>query len=59
MGPPLRLTAPMQIAAEDSAVVVRPRLRRQPGTTPRTCPDEILALVFASLSPTDRNACSR
>jgi hypothetical protein len=38
MGPPLRLTVPMQIATEDSAVVVPPRLRRQPWTTPRTCP---------------------
>ncbi|AQK44657.1 F-box protein [Zea mays] len=60
MAPPqqLLLTAPLQVAAggsgSDSSSSFAPPARDYT----QDLPDEILALVFASLSPTDRNACS-
>jgi hypothetical protein len=59
MGPPLRLTAPMQIAPEDSGSGSSSSFAPLAWDYIQDLPDEILALVFASLSPTDRNACSR
>jgi hypothetical protein len=58
MGPPLRLTAPMQIAAEDSDSGSSSSFAPPAQDYTQDMPDEILALVFVSLSPTDRNACS-
>jgi hypothetical protein len=58
MGPPLRLTAPMQIAAEDSGSGSSSSFALPTRDYTQDLPDEILALVFTSLSPTDRNACS-
>ena len=58
MGPPLRLTAPMQIAAEDSGSGSSSSFAPPAQDYTQDLPDEILALVFVSLSPTDRNACS-
>jgi hypothetical protein len=58
MGSPLRLTTPMQIAAEDSDSGSSSSFVPPARDYTQDLPDEILALVFASLSPTDRNACS-
>ncbi|CAD6260352.1 unnamed protein product [Miscanthus lutarioriparius] len=60
MAPPpqLRLTAPMQVAAGDSGSGSSSSFAPPARDYTQDLPDEILALVFASLSPTDRNACS-
>jgi hypothetical protein len=58
MGPPLRLTTPMQIAAEDSGSGSSSSFAPPARDYTHDLPDEILTIVFTSLSPTDRNACS-